>query len=249
MCPTRPLIAKLEAYGINENFLAYLHSYLSNRKQCVRINNVTSDFETIISGVPQGSIVGPILFNCFFNDFFYFIEKASVHNFADDNTLSMFEETIQNLIALLENESNTAIEWFQNNKMMVNPGKFQAIIIDKKKKCHTNETLKIGDKIIKASSSVKLLGVQIDDQLNFNLHISNICRSAANQLNALIRLKCFLDFEEKTTLINSYFYSNFNYCPLIWMFCSATSLNKVVPCKKQPFVFYMITMVPHMSLS
>ena len=76
--------------------------------------------------------------------------------------------------------------------MMVNPGKFQAIIIDKTKKCHTNETLKIGDKIIKALSSIKLLSVQIDDELNFNLHISNICRSAANQLSALIRLKRFL---------------------------------------------------------
>ena len=84
---TRPLLLK-------ENLLAYLHSYLSNRKQCLRIN-VTSDFETIISGVPQGSTVSPILF-IFFNGFFYFIEKASVHNFADDNTLSMFEETIQN---------------------------------------------------------------------------------------------------------------------------------------------------------
>ena len=81
------LIAKLEAYGINENLLAYLHSYLSNRKQCVCINNVTSDFETIISGFPQNSIVNPNLFNCFFNDFFYFIEKTSAHNFADDNTL------------------------------------------------------------------------------------------------------------------------------------------------------------------
>ena len=157
--------------------------------------------------------------------------------FADDNTLSMFEETIQNLIALLENESNTAIEWFQNNKMMVNPGKFQAIIIDKKKKCHTNETLKIGDKIIKASSSVKLLGVQIDDQLNFNLHISNICRSAANQLNALIRLKRFLAFEEKKTLINIYFYSNFNYCPLAWMFSSSKSLNKVESLQKRALRF------------
>ena len=231
------LIAKLEAYGINENLLAYLHSYLSNRRQCVRINNVTSDFQTNISGVPQGSIVGPILFNCFFNDFFYFIEKASVHSFADDNTVSMFEETIQNLIALLGTESNSAIEWFQNNKMMVNPGKFRAIIIDKKKKCHTNETLKIGDKIIKASSSVKLLGVQIDDQLNFNLHISNICRSAANQLNALIRLKCFLAFEEKKTLINSCFYSNFNYCPLVWMFSSAKSLNKVESLQKRALRF------------
>ena len=153
----------------------------------------------------------------------------------------MFEETIQNLIAILENESNTAIEWFQNNKVMVNPGNFQAIIIDKKNKCHTNETLinfwKIGDKIIKVSFSVKLLRVQIDDQLNFNLHISNICRSEANQLNALIRLKLFLDFEEKKTLINSYFYSNFNYCPLVWMFSSAKSLNKVESLQKRALRF------------
>ena len=149
----------------------------------------------------------------------------------------MFEETIQNLIALLETESNTAIEWFQNNKMMVNPGKFQVIIIDKKKKCHTNETLKIGDKIKKASYSVKLLGVKIDDKLNFNLHISNICRSAANQFNALIRLKRFLAFEEKKTLINSYFYSNFNYCPLAWMFSSTKSLNKVESLQKRALRF------------
>ena len=111
--------------------------------------------------------------------------------------------------------------------MMINPGKLEAIIIDKKKKCHINETLKIGDKIIKASSSVKLLGVQIDDQLHFNLHISNNCRSAANQLNSLIGPKRFLAFEEKKTLINSYFYSKFNYCTLVCMFSSAQSRNKV----------------------
>ena len=66
----------------------------------------------------------------------------------------MFEETIQNLFAFLEPESNTAIEWFQNNKMMVNPGKFQAIIIDKKKKCHTNESFKIGDKKLRSKKVV-----------------------------------------------------------------------------------------------
>ena len=120
---------------------------------------------------------------------------------------------------------------------MVNPGKFRAIIIDKKKECNNNETLKIGDKTIKASSSVNLLGVRIDNQLNFNLYISNICRSAANQLNALIRLKRFLDFEEKKTLINSYFYSNFNYCPLVWMFSSAKSLNKVESLQKRALRF------------
>ena len=64
--PHNLLIAKREPYCINENLLAYFHSYLSNRKQCVRVNNVTSVFQTIISGVPQGSIVGPISLNCFF---------------------------------------------------------------------------------------------------------------------------------------------------------------------------------------
>lgn len=107
----------------------------------------------------------------------------------------MFEETIQNLIALVETESNTAIKWFQDNKMIVKPGKLQAIIFDKKKKFRLKEILKIENKVTKDSSSVKLFGVLIDDQLNFNLHISSICRSAANKLNTLIKLKSFIVFQ------------------------------------------------------
>ena len=87
----------------------YIYSYLSNRKQCVRINNVHSSFQNVVSGLPEGSIVGPTLFNCFFNDFFYFIDKASVHNFADDNSLSAFESNIKNLKLILESESKKAI--------------------------------------------------------------------------------------------------------------------------------------------
>ena len=75
-------------------------------------------------------------------------------------------------------------------------------------------------------SSVKLLGVQLDDKLNFSLHVSNICKYAANQLSALIRLNNFFWFERKRVLINNYFMSNFNYCPLVWMFSNATSLKK-----------------------
>ena len=64
------LLAKLAAYDVDESFLCYINSYLLNRKQCVRINNINSDFLNIISGVPQGSIPAPILLNCVFNDFF-----------------------------------------------------------------------------------------------------------------------------------------------------------------------------------
>ena len=113
----------------------------------------------------------------------------------------------------------------------------QGIITEKKKQNHTAEYISIDQKNIKTSSSVELLGVHIDDELNFNLHISKICRSAANKLHALIRLRMFLNFEEKKALINSYFYSSFNYCPLVWMFSSAKSLNKVESLQKRALRF------------
>ena len=88
------LIAKLLAYGVHEKIVYIFYSYLQSRKQCVKINNISSDFLDIISGVPQGSIAGPILFNVFINDFFYFIRNASVHNFADDNTITSFAKSV-----------------------------------------------------------------------------------------------------------------------------------------------------------
>ena len=71
------LLSKLAAYGIDDNLILCIHSYLSNCKQCVCINNILSEFNKVIFGVPQDSIVRPILFNCFFNDFYYFIKNAN----------------------------------------------------------------------------------------------------------------------------------------------------------------------------
>ena len=108
--PHNLLIAKSAAYGFDKNSLKYLYSYLKNRQQCVRINNVCGEFKEIISGVPQGSIVSPIPFNIFLNNFFYTIETASGHNFAVDNNLSIFAKTIHRLVHSLKSESETAIK-------------------------------------------------------------------------------------------------------------------------------------------
>ena len=138
-------------------------------------------------------------------------------------------------MSALESESNIAIDCFKANKMFVNPGKSHSIIIDKNKQDHRKEISEIGDKVIEASPSVKLLGLQLDDQLNFNLHITNICRTAANHLNALTTLKRFSSFEAKKVLVNKYFHSNFSYYPLVCIFSSAKSLNKSrISAKKSP---------------
>ena len=142
------------AYGFDKNMICYIYSYLKSRKQCVSVNNIKSTFEEI-SGVSQSSVVAPILFNIFFSDFFYFILVVSAHDFADDNTLSSFK-TIENLISILESESEI-INWFRDNHMIVNRGKFQAIIFNKHKGNHTNQIINIDQKEIKAVSRVKLL--------------------------------------------------------------------------------------------
>ena len=127
----------------------YILSYLSNRKQCVRINDTYSEFENIITGVPQGSILGLLLFSLSKNDLFFSILIASVHNFADDNTLSAFAENVSKLINILQSESEVITDWFKKNQMIVNPDKFQLRIIDKKKGDYTNENVVIDDKQIR----------------------------------------------------------------------------------------------------
>ena len=99
--------------------------------------------------------------------------------------------------------------------MIVNPDKFQVILLNKGKSDNANIGLAIGNGKIASTWSVKLLGVDIDDKLNFNEHINKICKSDGNQINALIRVKLFLAIKEKEALVNNFIYSNFNYCPLV----------------------------------
>ena len=221
------VIAKLHAYGFDLKSLEYILSYLTNRKQSTRINEIYSLFEIILSGVPQGSILGPIIFNIFLNDLFFFIENNGIHNYADDNTLSSFSNSFPNLIKILENQSNIALSWLQNNKMMANPKKFHAILLSKIKSDNSDFEIKIGNRTIRPERTVKLLGVTLDDKLNFDLHVSKICKTASTQLNALYRFKSILHLQAKRVLVQSFVYANFNYCPLVWHFSSAKSLLKV----------------------
>ena len=221
------LIAKLEAYGLGRSSLLLLLSYLKDRKQSVKIKGIKSLFQLIKSGVPQGSILGPILFNIFMNDLFYLLQN-DLHNFADDNTISAVSQTISDLTHLLAFKSNLAIDWFRWNSMIVNPDKFKAIVLTKARQDTSGISINLRDHCITSEESVSLLGITIDCRLSFDKHVSTLCRKAASQLSALKRLRPFIENEKtRRILVQAFVLSNFNYCPLVWYFTTANQLQKV----------------------
>ena len=221
------LIAKMEAYGFGFDTLVFFYSYLKRRRQNVKINNVFSVFQVLLSGVPQGSILGPMLFNIFMNDLFLWIDDASLHNFADDNTISAFAKSIRELISILEKDSETAIKWFKDNGMCVNPEKFHGIIINRCGRHPDVHQMNFSGFEITTEKVVNLLGIDVDYKLNFNKHIGTLCKKSAGQLNAICRMGKHVGEQEKTVLIQSFVQANFNYCPLVWFFSSPESLRKI----------------------
>ena len=220
------LLLKLEAYGLSSSASSLISSYLSERKQCVKLGINFITWKDIYKGVPQGSILGPVLFNIFLNDIFNFVKESNLYNYADDNTLSHSGNNLEGLVKILENESTILINWFGDNQMKANPDKFQAIAIGKKTK-NGDIKFNLDGNEIKCEEEVKLLGVTIDYQLKFDRHISEICKKASRQLNVLKRIGKHLTKLGRLTIYYSFVMSNFNYCPVVWHFCGEVNTQKM----------------------
>ena len=123
------LIAKLEAYGLDKISLNILFDYLNNRKQRTKIGCSFSSWYDIITGIPQGSILGPLLFNIFINDLFLLQIKSEICNFADDNTLYSCDKELGTVISNLKYDMTNILNWFRYNSMKANPDKFQFMIL------------------------------------------------------------------------------------------------------------------------
>ena len=226
--PHELLIAKLNAYGFNKTSLKLIYSYLKGRQQRVKINSDYSSWKEILTGVPQGSVLGPLLFNIFINDIFFFVESSDIYNYADDNTLSIADTNIDTIISKLEADVSILDVWFKSNGMLLNEDKCQFMIVETSRSIR-EETKKITilNREIEEVKNVKLLGVTLDNNITMSEHIKKICKQAGNKLHALARIAHFLNEHKRKILMKSFIISQFNYCPIIWMYCQRKSNNLI----------------------
>ena len=197
---------------------------MKNRWQRTKVNSSFSPWSELTLGVPQGSVLGPVLFNIYLNDLLWFMEDCDVCNYADDTTIYACDKALNEVIRKLEISSNIAINWFNVNYMKLNSGKCKVIICGHKSH---QITLKVGDSEIKESQWVKLLGVKIDNKLTFDEHISKIVKKANSKLAVVKRSLGFLTFYKRKILLNSFVQSQFTHAPLVWMLHTKTANNKI----------------------
>ena len=181
-----------------------IHSYLNRRKQRVKVNGSFSTWIETSVGVPQGSVLGPLLFNIYLNDLFMFVTDCKICNYADDKTIYVCDGNHENVINKLETETLLISEWFRNNYMKLNDDKCHLMIFGEKS---NDLSIKIGSTTITGSREEKLLGVTLDKQLSFKTHVQSLCKKASQKLHALSRISYLLDTEKLKHIMRAFILS------------------------------------------
>ena len=180
------LLSKLCHYGIRGLTDKWFESYLANRKQFVSINGFASSTSSIACGVPQGSVLGPLLFLLYINDLHVAIKHCKVRHFADDTNLLIINKSLKRLNRLLNVDLKNFTNWFNANRISLNVSKTELIIFKRKRKPQDfNIKIKLSRKRLYPTDSVKYLGVKIDSKLNWTSHV-NATATKLNRANAML---------------------------------------------------------------
>ena len=211
------LINKLQHYGIRGIANDWFKSYLTDRKQFVSINGFNSDLEFNNCGVPQGSILGPLLFLIYINDLHNSIKFCKTHHFADDTNLLYFNKSAKQLNKHVNYDLKHIVNWLNANKICLNVSKTELVVFKPLKKSLDHDLcIKLNGKRLYPTSSVKYLGVRIDSNLNWKEHL-NATAIKLNKANAILsKVRHYVNESTLKSIYYAIFESHFNYASIVW---------------------------------
>ena len=222
------LLNKLEYYGIRGLPLSWFKSYLSQRKQCVQLGQSKSELQTIKCGVPQGSVLGPLLFLLYINDIAASSKILDFHLFADDTSIFYSHKDIKTLEMTLNNELKNVSDWLIANKLSLNVKKSNVILF--KSQMHKQQdkiNIYINHELLEGKKFTKYLGLLIDNKLTWENHIEHVNFKLSKGIGILAKLRHFVSEDILRKLYNAFIQPHVDYGLLLWGNAFDTHLHKI----------------------
>ena len=223
----RKLLLKLESYGIRGLALSWLKSYLKNRKCFMAIDDIKSDVLTFNVGVPQGSVLGPILFLLYVNDLPNISHNLQTVLFADDTTISTSHSDYNELVQLTNNALKNVSEWTNSNQLTLNSDKTELMIISMKQ-INENLNFEFNNDVITPTNTCRFLGVMLDNKLSFKSHIDLVMNKISRHSGILYKVKYCLPLATRISYYFAFIYPYLSYNVIVWGGTYKSHLNPLI---------------------
>ena len=231
------LLKKLKHYKLSHQALSWFASYLSKRKQKVSLNNIISDDEMITDGVPQGSILGPLLFLMFINDLPLYTDSANTDFYADDTTLYVVFASLEIIERNLQVALDCLAKWCKCNGMLINTAKTKVMLITTHQKrtslINGQLSLHLNNDELNMITIDKVIGIIIDNNLTWSQHVDKVCKKITTNLWLLSRIKEYLTIPQRVQFYKTYIQPHIDYCNTVWGGTSQVNLNRIFRLQKR----------------
>ena len=227
------LLHKLKHYGIRGIALKWFESYLSDRQQFVTINGADSSAQNMAYGVPQGSILGPLLFIIYINDLPNISEVSKFILYADDANILVNGSNVHEVMQKINKLCQDLVQWVDLNGLALNLKKTKFMIFARQRLDLSKVNLQLRNHEIERKTECRFLGVIVDDKLNWSYHIAAIRMKMAKYLGIMFKIKHRLPQNVRLQIFHSFVQSHLNYCPLVWGFSAKSHIESLFTKQKQ----------------
>ena len=221
----------MKFYGITGKCVEWVENYLNNRKQYTIANGIVSDLNNITCGVPQGSVCGPLLFLLYINDISSCLDKCKVSLYADDTVLYYSTDNVNDALRIVQNDLSSLNVWCQKNKLTINCKKTKFCIHEMrsviKKSKNVDMILSLNNTVLDKVCSYKYLGFILDDQLNFNKHISDLTKIVTHKLYLLSKIRKYLTKHACISIFKTMILSLIEYGNIVYAGTTYSNLDKL----------------------